>query len=92
MASIVHRINSNRDAGLSHCWTLEKLFDESQITGELNLSGRNLKKYPEYAKQCDMEDTIVAGNNMSFISGLVRDNFSVLTSISHHSHQFHCSL
>jgi len=67
MASIVHRVNCNTDPGLAHCWTLEKILDESQLTGELNLSGRNLKEFPEYAKQCDMGDTVVAGKCFSLI-------------------------
>jgi hypothetical protein len=64
MASVVYRISSHREPATAHCWTLEKVLDESQLTGELNLSGRNLKEFPEYARQCEMEDTIVAGNGL----------------------------
>ena len=41
--------------------TLEKVFDEAQHTGELNLSGRKLKEYPKVASKYDLTDTSCAG-------------------------------
>jgi len=42
--------------------TIEKVFDESQYTGEINLSGRKLKEYPKCARKYDLVDTTSAGN------------------------------
>ena len=58
----------------SHFWTLEKVIDESRQTGELDFSGRNLSEYPEYAKQCELVDTVIAGkcSGLRLISGLHR--------------------
>jgi len=42
--------------------TIEKVFDESQYTGEINLSGRKLKEYPKCACKYDLVDTTSAGN------------------------------
>ena len=41
--------------------TIEKVFDDSQYTGVLNLSGRKLKEYPRAAAKYDLVDTTVAG-------------------------------
>jgi len=42
--------------------TIEKVFDESQYTGEINLSGRKLKEYPKCACRYDLVDTTSAGD------------------------------
>jgi len=42
--------------------TIEKVFDESQYTGEINLSGRKLKEYPKCACKYDLVDITSAGN------------------------------
>jgi len=41
--------------------TVEKMLEDSQCTGEINLSGRRLKEFPANAVQYDLVDTIVAG-------------------------------
>lgn len=41
--------------------TLEKVIDEAQFTGELNLNGRKLKDYPKVASKYDLTDTSSAG-------------------------------
>ena len=41
--------------------TIEKVFDESQYTGEINLSGRKLKEYPKCACKYDLVDITSAG-------------------------------
>ncbi|CAG0891001.1 unnamed protein product, partial [Darwinula stevensoni] len=37
--------------------SLEKLLEDAQFTGELNLSGRNLKEFPKVAAQYNLSDT-----------------------------------
>ncbi|XP_067669106.1 DISP complex protein LRCH3-like isoform X2 [Haliotis asinina] len=39
---------------------LERVFEEAQHTGEVNLSGRKLKDYPKISTKFDLVDTIVA--------------------------------
>ena len=41
--------------------TLEKVFDEAQYTGVINLSGRKLKEYPKISSKYDLIDTTVTG-------------------------------
>ena len=45
--------------------TLDKLFDEAQYTGEINLAQRKLKDYPKVAAKCDLADTSVSGERIS---------------------------
>ena len=40
---------------------IEKALDDSQHTGEINLSGRMLKDFPETAFNYDIVDTTAAG-------------------------------
>lgn len=40
---------------------LEKVFDDAQHTGQLNLMNRKLKEYPKLADKYDLVDTTVAG-------------------------------
>ncbi|KAK6167235.1 hypothetical protein SNE40_021316 [Patella caerulea] len=39
---------------------VERVFEEAQTTGEINLSGRKLKDYPRKSPKYDLADTIVA--------------------------------
>ena len=55
-----HGSGSQSPTSLSR--TIEKVFDESQYTGEINLSGRKLKEYPKCACKYDLADTTSAGN------------------------------
>lgn len=41
--------------------TVEKVLDDSQYTGEINLSGRKLKEYPLSASKYDLIDTTLVG-------------------------------
>ena len=41
--------------------SLEKLLEDAQFTGELNLSGRNLKEFPKVAVQYNLSDTCNTG-------------------------------
>ena len=41
--------------------TIEKVFDDSQYTGEIGLAGRKLKEYPKCSAKYDLIDTTVAG-------------------------------
>ncbi|XP_067121970.1 DISP complex protein LRCH3 isoform X2 [Centruroides vittatus] len=40
--------------------TLEKVFEDAQLTGELKLSGRKLREYPKLASEYDLCDTVAA--------------------------------
>ena len=47
---------------------LERVFDDAQTTGEVNLSGRKLKDYPKISNKYDLVDTITAGEiNLVFL-------------------------
>ena len=41
--------------------TLERVFEDAQHTGEINLSGRNLKEYSKIAEKFDLVDTTTVG-------------------------------
>ena len=45
----------------SHHRTIERVFEDAQHTGEINLSGRKLREYPKIASKFDLVDTSVAG-------------------------------
>jgi len=51
--------------------TIEKVFDESQYTGEINLSGRKLKEYPKCASKYDLVDITSAGKQRRVIKVLI---------------------
>lgn len=40
--------------------TLERVFEEAQLTGELKLNGRKLKDFPKYTAKYDLRDTVFA--------------------------------
>lgn len=40
--------------------TLEKVFEDAQLTGELKLNGRKLREYPKLASEYDLCDTVAA--------------------------------
>ena len=61
-----HESGSQSPTSLSR--TIEKVFDESQYTGEINLSGRKLKEYPKCACKYDLVDTTSAGNRPPVIA------------------------
>ncbi|XP_023229630.1 leucine-rich repeat and calponin homology domain-containing protein 3-like [Centruroides sculpturatus] len=63
--------------------TLEKVFEDAQLTGELKLSGRKLREYPKLASEYDLCDTVAAGksifihidrSDLRFQNGLTSDN------------------
>lgn len=41
--------------------TLEKVLEDAQHTGEINLAGRKLKEYPKIASKYDLVDTMTTG-------------------------------
>ena len=43
--------------------TLEKVFDDAQYSGEINLSGRKLKDYPKISNKYDLADTSTTGEH-----------------------------
>ena len=40
---------------------VDRILDDAQFTGEVNLSGRQLKDYPKISSKYDLADTIHAG-------------------------------
>lgn len=45
---------------------VERVFEEAQFTGEINLSGRKLKDYPKICSKYELADTIQTGKFLSF--------------------------
>jgi hypothetical protein len=41
--------------------SMDKVFEDAQLTGILDLSGRNLKEFPSAATKFDLNDTVEAG-------------------------------
>lgn len=53
---------SQSPSSLSQSRTIDRVFEDAQHTGEINLSGRKLKEYPQsVAGKYDLVDTISAG-------------------------------
>ena len=46
--------------------TLERVFEEAQHTGEINLSGRKLKEYPKVSAKYDLGDSTLTGRFYKF--------------------------
>lgn len=60
--------------------TIERIFDDSQHTGQINLSGRKLRKYPTTSKKYDLLDITLADlskNRFSEVPEEVCDYVSV---------------
>ena len=70
MATVFDGSGSQSPTSLSR--TIEKVFDESQYTGEINLSGRKLKEYPKCACKYDLVDITSAGKHQSFFFFFIR--------------------
>ena len=68
--STLNTPNSNKTITTNHLSrSLERALDEASYTGELVLSGRKLREFPNYSltnNKCDLSDTISAG--LSFFS------------------------
>jgi hypothetical protein len=58
-------INPNKTISIQHLSrSIERALDEATYTGELVLSGRKLREFPNYSytnNKCDLSDTITAG-------------------------------
>lgn len=52
--------------------TVERVFDDSQYTGEIILSGRKLKLFPHSAAKYDLVDTTLVGTFRSVCPGVRR--------------------
>ena len=59
--------STNPSSGLSR--TLDRVLEESVLTGEILLSGRKIKEYPKCACKYNLSDTVIAGKNVT--SGVV---------------------
>ena len=51
---------ANKTTSVNHLnRSIERALDEATYTGELNLSSRTLREFPD--SKCDLSDTIIAG-------------------------------
>lgn len=48
--------------------SLERLLEEAHLSGELKLTGRKLKDFPNTGGKYNLSDTVIAGKNESFPS------------------------
>ena len=64
--------------------TLEKVLEDAQHTGEINLAGRKLKEYPKIASKYDLVDTITTGA-LEFIRSITHLH-NMSTCHYHHPH------
>ena len=63
MMAVVGGLQStNPSTGLSR--TLDRVLEESELTGELLLSGRKIKEYPKNASKYNLSDTVIAGKSL----------------------------
>ena len=69
--------------------TLERVFEEAQHTGEINLSGRKLKKYPKVSAKYDLGDSTLTGrfyNLGFFLQFQFQDLSHPISTVSPESH------
>ena len=59
MATTYHGAGTQSPTALSK--PLERVFEDAQHTGEIQLSGRKLREYPKIAVKYDLVDTISTG-------------------------------
>ena len=64
MANTFHGGGSQSPTSLSK--PIEKVFEDAQHTGEIQLSCRKLREYPKLAGKYDLVDTISAGKHPMF--------------------------
>src|SRR6218665_1584691 len=90
MATAVSVVGSGSQSPSSVSRTIERIFDESQHTGEINLSGRKLKRYPSSANKYDLVDTTNTGEN----DGIVQCSYLAIKEMikCHHLHCHRCRL
>ena len=64
-SSISNNINTNTNISIHHLSrSIERALDEATYTGELVLSGRKLREFPNYSytkHKLDLSDTLIAG-------------------------------
>ena len=55
-------LNLNKTVSIQHLSrSLERALDEASYTGEIVLTGRKLRDFPNINNKCDLSDTISAG-------------------------------
>lgn len=47
--------------------TLDRVLEESVLTGEILLSGRKLKEFPKSASKYNLSDTVIAGKSFFYV-------------------------
>lgn len=50
--------------------SLERLLEEAHLSGELKLTGRKLKDFPNAGEKYNLSDTVIAGTCLSFSQGV----------------------
>jgi hypothetical protein len=50
--------------------SLERLLEEAHLSGELKLTGRKLKDFPNTGGKYNLTDTVIAGTYPSFCQGV----------------------
>ena len=72
--------------------TLERVFEEAQHTGEINLSGRKLKEYPKVSAKYDLGDSTLTGRFLQiwdfFLQFQFQDLPHPISTVNPESHNF----
>jgi hypothetical protein len=50
--------------------SLERLLEEAHLSGELKLTGRKLKDFPNVGEKYNLRDTVIAGTCLRFRQGV----------------------
>lgn len=58
---------ANFNVGQPLSRSIDRVFEDAQLSGVLSLNGRNLKEFPSAAGRYDLTDTVVAGKSRFFL-------------------------
>jgi hypothetical protein len=65
MAMVVAKMSGHLQTQLTR--SLERLLEEAYLSGELKLTGRKLKDFPNVGDKYNLSDTVIAGTYGSFV-------------------------
>jgi hypothetical protein len=65
MAMVVAKMSGHIQTQLTR--SLERLLEEAYLSGELKLTGRKLKDFPNVGDKYNLSDTVFAGTYTSFV-------------------------
>jgi hypothetical protein len=68
MATVGTKMSGHLQSQLTR--SLERLLEEAHLSGELKLTGRKLKDFPNVGEKCNLSDTVIAGTCLSFTQGV----------------------